>query len=75
MDDFAALLLHKAEFVTPLETILAVEADPSDNKFLEAALAGRPRRIVSGDKHLLTLSAYRGIAIITAREFCAWLDE
>jgi putative PIN family toxin of toxin-antitoxin system len=75
LDDFAALLLHKAEFATPQETILAVEADPSDNKFLEAALAGHARRIVSGDKHLLTLNTYRGIAIITAREFCAWLDE
>jgi uncharacterized protein len=75
LDDFAALLLRKAEFVTPLETISAVQADSSDDKFLEAALAGQARRIVSGDKHLLTLKTYRGIAVITAREFSAWLDE
>src|SRR5712691_8924090 len=31
---------RKSEFVTPLDSVQAVDADPSDNKFLEAALAG-----------------------------------
>jgi len=33
VDDFAALILDKAEFVVPLETIHAIAADPTDNKF------------------------------------------
>ena len=32
-------LLTLAEFVTPLETVSAIVADPTDNKFLDAALA------------------------------------
>lgn len=62
-------LLKNAEFVTPLESITAVEADPSDNKFLEAALQGNAIHIVSGDSHLLELKTFRDISIITAREF------
>lgn len=68
-DDFTALLLLKAEFVSPLETVIAIEADPSDNKFLEAALQGKAIYVVSGDSHLLELKAFRNIPIITARGF------
>ena len=35
-------LLKTAEFVTPMEKISIVEADPSDNKFLETAVTGTP---------------------------------
>ena len=52
-----------------LELILVVEADPTDNKFLEAALFGEADYIVSGDSHLLELKTFRGISILTAREF------
>ncbi|MCX6053883.1 MAG: hypothetical protein NTZ74_03015 [Chloroflexi bacterium] len=43
--------------------------DPSDNKFLEATLQGNAIYVVSGDSHLLELKTFRGISIITAREF------
>ena len=62
-------LLKTAEFVTPLEEVKAIEADPSDNKFLEAALQGTAKYVVSGDEHLLELKIFRDISIITAREF------
>ena len=68
-DDFAALVVRKAEFVRPLETITAVEADPTDNKFLEAAIAAQVDLVVSGDQHLLGLKEFRSIRILTAREF------
>ena len=61
--------MSKAKFVIPSEAIAAIESDPSDNKFLEAALAGKAKHIVSGDNHLLELKTYRGISILTAREF------
>ena len=73
VDDFAALILDKAEFVIPLETIHAIAADPTDNKFLEAAVAGEANFIVSGDGHLLELETFRNIPVITAREFIAQL--
>jgi putative PIN family toxin of toxin-antitoxin system len=75
LDDFSALLLDKADFVIPSETINAVSADPTDNKFLEAAIAGNANLIVSGDHHLLDLQTFKEISIIPAREFIDWLDS
>ena len=65
---------HQAEMVMPTESIHAVSADPTDDKFLEAAMAGKAIYVVSGDSHLLQLKAFRGISIITAREFVERLD-
>lgn len=66
---------RKAAFVSPNETLDVVHADPTDNKFVEAAIAGKADFIVSGDKHLLDLKEFRSIPIIMAREFMDWLDE
>jgi len=43
--------------------------DPADDKFLACALAGECKLIVSGDKHLLKASGFRGIKVLTPREF------
>jgi len=67
-------LLQIAEFVTPEEEILVIIADPTDNKFLEAAIAGKVDYIVSGDNHLLEIVSFREIPIITAREFISLLN-
>ena len=67
-------LLQLGEFVTPTEEIHIIVGDPTDNKFLEAALTGKVHFIVSGDSHLLELKTFRGIPIVTAREFIAWLE-
>jgi putative PIN family toxin of toxin-antitoxin system len=58
-----------AEFVDPDEEITAVEDDPDDDKFLEAAVAGNVDYIVSGDRHLLDLDSFRGIDIVEPRTF------
>lgn len=75
LDDFSALLLDRAEFVISSETINAVSTDPTDNKFLEAAIAGNANLIVSGDRHLLDLKTFMEIPITTAREFMVRLDS
>lgn len=62
-------LLQTAEFVTPQEQIHVIVADLTDNKFLEAAVAGKVNFIVSGDNHLLELKSFKKITVITAREF------
>ena len=64
-----------SEFVVPEEKIRIIEDDPKDDKFLEAAVAGKVDFIVSGDKHLLNLKEFRSIPIITGREFLDWLQE
>jgi len=68
-------LLRAAEFVTPQEEIHIIVADLTDNKFLEAAVAGKVNFIVSGDNHLLELKSFQEISIITAREFINWLES
>jgi predicted nucleic acid-binding protein len=69
VDSIIRYIYQYAEFVVPSETIPALEADPKDTMFLAAAVAGRVDAIVSGDAHLLELKAFRGIPILSAREF------
>ena len=51
----AVQIFHDAEFVTPADEIKAIPDDPSDDKFLAAAIEGHADVIVSGDRHLLLL--------------------
>ncbi|MCG2710387.1 MAG: putative toxin-antitoxin system toxin component, PIN family, partial [Thermodesulfovibrionales bacterium] len=46
-----------------------INDDPSDNVFINLAIDGNARLIVSGDSHLLKLKSYGGIEIITVDEF------
>ena len=65
---FLIALLKEAEMVKFVEQI-TVCRDVKDDKFLELAVSGRADCIVSGDGDLLTLNPFRGIAILTTREF------
>jgi predicted nucleic acid-binding protein len=60
--------------VIPLETVNAIPADSTDNKFLEAAIAGKVDFVVSGDKHLLDLKSFKNIPIITAKDFVKGME-
>ena len=51
---------------TPLDL---VKDDPDDNRILECALAAEAQAIVSGDRHLLKLGAFRSILIQNPRQF------
>ncbi len=52
-----------------------IPADPSDEKFLAAALDGDADVIVSGDSDLLNLGSFQNIVILTARQFVNSLRE
>ncbi len=47
---------------------LSVSRDPDDDKFIEAALIGDAKYIVSGDRDLLDLGAYKAIRFVTPDE-------
>lgn len=64
-----------ARTVTPTEGIDAVDADPSDNRILECAVAADAEVILSGDHHLLALGSFRGIPIQRVGEFLAAFQE
>jgi len=49
--------------------IVSGSRDIKDNKYLECAAAANADYIVSGDRHLLELSEYNGIKIVTAKEY------
>jgi len=43
--------------------------DPEDDKFIACALASRCRVIVSGDRHLLKVSGFGDIKVMSPRQF------
>ena len=49
--------------------LAAVPRDPDDNVVLECAVEGKARYIVTGDKDLLVLKAFRDIQILRASDF------
>ena len=61
--------------VQPTESIQAIEADPTDDRILECAVAAEAEVIVSGDAHLLSLCSFRGIPIQRVADFLASLED
>ncbi len=62
-------ILPYAEVVKPKRRLRVVQRDPSDNKFLECAVAGKASLIISRDKDLLLLGRYRHIRIQSPAQF------
>ena len=56
-------VIRIGEIVQPQQRVQAVEADPADDRVLEAAAEGKADAIASGDKHLLRLGSWRGIPV------------
>jgi len=75
IDKITRYIYQFSEFVVPEEQIRFIQDDPKDDKFLEAAIAGKVDFIVSGDNHLLALKEFRSIPIISGREFLDWLEN
>jgi putative PIN family toxin of toxin-antitoxin system len=69
-----ALLLRLAPLVEIVDILQTIRAsrDPTDDKFLEAAVNGCADVLVSGDGDLLELGPFRGIPIMTPS---AYLDR
>jgi putative PIN family toxin of toxin-antitoxin system len=65
---FLAGFVQETRLIVITETITDCR-DPKDNKFLEVAVCGQADSIVTGDQDLLALHPYRGITIITPRDF------
>jgi putative PIN family toxin of toxin-antitoxin system len=64
----AVFLSGLALTVTPRQKLRVVKDDP-DNRVLECALAGRADAIVTGDGALLELGEFRGVRVISLREY------
>lgn len=55
--------------ISPRNIPRVISDDPKDDAILACAVSGRAKYIVSGDQHLLALGRYRGIRIVSPREF------
>jgi putative PIN family toxin of toxin-antitoxin system len=64
-----ALLAMSAILVDAAPWPAPISADPEDDKFLAAALAADAAIVISGDRHLRDVSGWRGIAVLTPRQF------
>jgi len=64
-------LLETERFFEVVERIETITEDPTDNRFLEAAIASNALFILSNDKHLRRLGSFRKIPILNSREFLA----
>jgi putative PIN family toxin of toxin-antitoxin system len=64
-----AYLRRISKMVTPTEPVVAVSADPDDDKILACALAAQADAVVTGDHHLLDLGEYRGISVMRVADF------
>jgi putative PIN family toxin of toxin-antitoxin system len=77
-DDVIAFLkiIDKVAKITKVKSQFSVvKEDPDDDMVVRAAFDGKADYIVSGDKHLLLLAAYRGIRIINVDEMLTLLKE
>jgi len=63
------LVTIQGQFINTQGFDISVCEDPDDDKFIECAVAGKCKTIISGDKHLLKLTGYQGITVLNPRNF------
>lgn len=63
------------DIVNPDVRVKVVTADPNDNIILECALESKADIIVSGDRHLLDVSAFKGIQIVSPSDYIKTINE
>ena len=68
LDDLVLGYAELASLITPVSIPPTVLDDPDDDHVLACALGAQADLIVSGDRHLLSLKAFRGIPIVTPAE-------
>ena len=64
----AVTVSELAELVKPARRIKLLKDEP-DNRILECAIYGKADLLVTGDKKILQLGEYKGIKIISLREY------
>jgi uncharacterized protein len=68
-------VVRSVTMVRTWRTVREIEEDTADNRVLECALYAKADFIVSGDKHLLLLGQFKGIKILSPREFLQMIED
>ncbi len=74
-DELIAEIRTVSEIVTPGEVPANIVRDSDDAAVLACAIGGNADYIVSGDKDLVVLKAYRSIPILNANQFLPELSK
>lgn len=64
-----------SEMVIPKTALHVVQADPEDDRVLEFASEGKADAVVTGDRRLLALKEYEGMAIVSPKDFLERLES
>ncbi len=64
-----------ATVVEPQLDLDVIEEDPTDNRFLECAVAASASYIISGGDHLLAIKKYREIVILRPAVFLTIVEQ
>jgi len=69
VQEFLEVIVYNSEVVYPKTKARVTLRDPKDNKILDCALEAKASFIITGDKDILDIQKYRGIIMISPREF------
>lgn len=75
IDPLLESIVSKALWVSPEPMAGPVCRDPNDDMFIAAALAGKAKYIVSGDKALLYIQSFRTTEILTPAQFISVIQH
>ena len=63
-----------SKVIVPQQKFNVVNEDPTDNKIIECAVAASASFIVTGDRHLLSLEKFKGIKIVSPKDFLSFVS-
>jgi putative PIN family toxin of toxin-antitoxin system len=66
---------QKAVMVTPTKEVRILEADEPDNRILECAAKAKADFVITGNKRHFPFEEFKGIKILTPREFINKISE
>lgn len=67
--EFLEIIIFNSQIVYPRKKLNVIKKDPADNKIIECALEAKVSFVISGDNHLLEIKEYKGIKIISPKNF------
>ena len=73
--DYMSLIISGSTVLDVADYPKVIKADPDDDVVLASALEGEANYLVTGDKHLLLLRAYRKTKILTVKQMLALIKN
>lgn len=71
---FLKNIAQRAIVFEPHANYKIIQQDPADDKFLNLAIDGSAKYIVSGDQHLLKLNKFKKVCILNPKQFLSKIN-